>query len=62
MSAVSEAPSQVKSTDQRNLKLSYTDVTGDFARKQLWCDGEGVFMLQDGERKGQSAQRKSVLF
>lgn len=50
-------------TKELSLKLSYTDVTGDFAKKQL-CDGGGEadYRAVDGREKGSRVQRILVLF
>lgn len=52
-------------TKELSLKLSYTDVTGDFAKKQL-CDGGGEADYRaraaDGREKGSRVQRILVLF
>lgn len=48
-------------TKELSLKLSYTDVTGDFAKKQL-CDGGGEadYRARPGERK--AAECREFLF
>lgn len=52
--------SRVLTKETFNLVTQTSPVT--LQKKQLWCDGGGVLIAQDGERKEQSAQRTSILF
>lgn len=48
-------------TKELSLKLSYTDVTGDFAKKQL-CDGGGEADYRAGTGERKAAECREFLF